>query len=58
MLEHNAQMDAPFEMGINEFSDMTDEEIEQKLLVSGGVLISSERKAKLKAIPVDETAET
>ena len=47
MEAHNSQEDASFLMGINEFSDLTDAEVEQTLIASSGLRVPAEKTARL-----------
>lgn len=45
MEEHNAIEDVPYQMGINQFSDLTDEEAEQT--IASGVVIPKEKTKRM-----------
>ena len=44
---HNSLEDASFLIGINEFSDLTDLEVEQTLMASSGLRVPAERTDRL-----------
>ncbi|CDW78905.1 gut cathepsin l-like cysteine protease [Stylonychia lemnae] len=49
IMKHNADEEQTFEMGINEYSDLTEEEFQKQMI--SGVLIRPEHAARVKSLP-------